>query len=99
MQGARVYNERHWLLVDGNSRVAEMKYVIGTLILFLLSQGSRVVMSQELPTSNIKSDERIVFFTTDARFVPADNVWGVPIHAWVHELDRQLFAAWPFRAR
>ena len=41
--------------------------------------------------SNLKSDERIVFFTTDAAQTD-DGGWAVPVHAWVHELE-------PARAR
>ena len=35
--------------------------------------------------SNIRSDERVVFFATDAARV--GPTWQIPIHAWVHELE------------
>ncbi|MCP3902712.1 MAG: DUF2183 domain-containing protein [Planctomycetes bacterium] len=48
--------------------------------------------------SSLKTDERVVFFTTDARRSDDGRSWTVPIHAWVHELDdtrarKAVFAA------
>lgn len=36
-------------------------------------------------TSNIRADERVVFFATDA--ARSGPTWQIPIHAWVHELE------------
>ena len=41
----------------------------------------------DAPVSNVKPDERIVFFATDAQLAEDGRTWSVPIHAWVHELD------------
>ena len=35
--------------------------------------------------STLRADERVVFFTTDARLSEDGRFWKVPIHAWVHE--------------
>ncbi len=61
--------------------------VVRILLLLFLGQVAGCTMSQGNVVSNLKSDERIVFFTTDARFSADQNAWIVPIHAWVHELD------------
>jgi len=45
-------------------------------------------MADDFPRHPIKQDERIVFFTTDARLSDDGATWHVPIHAWVHELAR-----------
>ncbi len=60
-----------------------------TLILFAYYalQVSGSAMSQENVVSDLKSDERVVFFTTDARLSEDQKTWLVPIHAWVHELE------------
>ena len=58
-----------------------------TLIFAVLSAG-RVSCSyspEDQPVSNIKSDERIVFSTTDAWLSEDRRSWTVPIHAWVYE--------------
>ena len=45
-------------------------------------------MSQDDVVSNLKSDERVVFFSTDAHLSGDGRQWTVPLHGWVHELDR-----------
>ncbi len=35
--------------------------------------------------SNIKSDERVLFFPTLGRFLPGEDAWEIEIHAWVFE--------------
>ena len=45
-------------------------------------------VAEELNVTNLKSDERVVFFTTDARRSRDGRAWTVPIHAWVHEYER-----------
>lgn len=42
-------------------------------------------------TSNIKSDEHIIFFRTDAAFNPTTQQWSVPIHGWVFENEHSWF--------
>lgn len=41
--------------------------------------------------SNIKKDENIVFFRTDAAYLPDKNAWEIPIHGWVYEDERSWF--------
>ncbi len=36
-------------------------------------------------SSNIKSDERVLFFPTLGRFLPGEDAWEIEIHAWVFE--------------
>jgi phosphatidate phosphatase APP1 len=50
---------------------------------------SVAAMSQDKIVSDLKSDERIVFFATDARLSADQRQWIVPIHAWVHELENK----------
>ncbi len=37
--------------------------------------------------AQLKNDERVVLFMTDAAFNDQTQRWTVPIHAWVHELE------------
>lgn len=37
--------------------------------------------------SDLKSDERVVVFTTDA-WLSENGTWTIPLHVWVHELER-----------
>lgn len=41
--------------------------------------------------SNIKKDENVIFFRTDAAYVPDTNQWEIPIHGWVYEDERSWF--------
>ena len=62
-------------------------YLCMVLLASFLGPFSVSAMSQENVVSDLKSDERIVFFTTDAQLSEDKQSWLVPIHAWVHELD------------
>ena len=62
---------------------------IGQLfVLVFLRIGSPELMADERRVSDLKSDERIVFITTDAWYSADEAVWNVPVHAWVHEYER-----------
>lgn len=65
-----------------------MSYV--TAALFLLASFS-VTAWAEAMYSNIKKDENIVFFRTDAAYLPATDQWEIPIHGWVYEDERSWF--------
>ena len=41
-------------------------------------------------TSNIKSDEQVVFFQTNAWFDKSTQQWHIPIHGWVFELENSV---------
>lgn len=44
--------------------------------------------------SNIKPNERVVFFTTHSWFDEHSKTWNIPIHGWVYELgSRPIFTA------
>lgn len=62
-----------------------MSYCLLLLLLGIQNGATEVADSGEL--SNLKSDERVVFFSSDARLSDDDSEWIIPIHAWVHELD------------
>ena len=69
---------------NGVRAVRHLPLVFTALSSGLVSCSSAVEAS---PVSNLKSDERIVFFATDARPSEDGRSWRVPIHAWVHELE------------
>lgn len=41
--------------------------------------------------TNIKADENVVFFRTDAAYSPVSETWLIPIHGWVYEDERSWF--------
>ena len=43
--------------------------------------------ADERAVTNLKSDVRVVFFTTDAYRSQGGRAWTIPIHAWVHEAE------------
>lgn len=47
-------------------------------------------MAEDVSVSNLKKDERIVFFTTFASPSEGGNTWNAQIHAWVHELEKAV---------
>ena len=59
------------------------------LYAYFFLQLSFTAMSQDNIVSELKSDERIVFFPTDAKLSADQSRWSVPIHAWVHELENR----------
>lgn len=58
------------------------------LLLIFLAGQSNSAMSQDDPFSDLKSDERVVLFATDAMLSADRSQWIVPLHVWVHELER-----------
>lgn len=57
----------------------------------LLLVCASVNLSAEPVKTNIKSDENVVFFRTDASYVEGADEWLVPIHGWVYEDERSWF--------
>lgn len=57
------------------------------LIFFTLSMN----VWAETMQSNIKKDENIVFFRTEAAYLPESKAWQVPVHGWVYEEEKSWF--------
>ena len=67
-------------------------------VLFILLVGQVKVRMNAESVSNLKPDERIVFFSTDAALSEDGNHWVVPIHVWVHEFDNVVIRRTGFAA-
>lgn len=63
--------------------------LIRTYVLLLVC--ASVSLSAEPVKTNIKSDENVVFFRTDASYVEGAEEWLVPVHGWVYEDERSWF--------
>ncbi len=55
-------------------------------MLFLLNPCSTMAG----PSSNLKADEQIIFFTTSAWFDSTNKQWHIPIHGWVFEAEDSM---------
>jgi phosphatidate phosphatase APP1 len=65
-------------------RVLLVDLVAIPLVLGILLPGHRAAWAQGV-MSSIKSDERVVFFPTEARLSDDRQTWIVPIHGWIFE--------------
>ena len=67
---------------------------IGTMTFFftIFLQGCAMPFFNDA-VSNIKDDETVVFFRTDATYDPADDTWKVPVHGWIYEPENSFFRA------
>jgi len=76
-------------LLDFVTRHMKMlKNILMLLATLLTLDTHEAFAAQDLAkTSNIKADERVVFFTTDAIWLDQRRKWMITIHAWVHELE------------
>ena len=66
---------------------------LASLVFFLLNQAFQATNDSDIfyqednasMKSEIKSDERVIFFLTTASFDPLKNQWEIPIHGWIFE--------------
>jgi hypothetical protein len=66
-------------------RLAGMHKTI-LLCLFIMLLGCGVVATRaDVPSSDIKNDEFVVFFRTSAWLDEERQEWHVPIHGWIYE--------------
>lgn len=63
-----------------------MKLIVALYLIFVIAVISTAQADDGRGTV-IKSDERVVFFVTDASLSDDGTTWRVPIHVWVHELE------------
>ena len=56
-------------------------------------QTTKTSFNTKNPTmiSNLKSDETLIFFRSDAYLSTKDNMWHIPIHGWVYERENSWF--------
>ncbi len=58
--------------------------IVGSRAILPWTNGATIA-SEATAVSHLRSDEHLIFFTTDAHLAEDGESWHVPVHVWVHE--------------
>ena len=66
----------------------QRNWIASKPLLLSLLVGVFLIIQSAGSASDIKSDERVIFFPTEARFSGDDDTWIIPIHGWIYEPEK-----------